>query len=83
LSGDDAEPLEPLDFCQVMPEPFPAAGRICCDAAEGRLNAKSIILQGSQVNIQIERNDAVGCHLVAENPGELNPCCALLRIGMK
>ena len=47
--SDEADPLEALDFCQVMPEPFPAAGRICCDAAEGRLNAKSIVLQGSQV----------------------------------
>jgi hypothetical protein len=32
-----------------MPEPFPATGRICCDAAEGRLNAKSVVLQGCQV----------------------------------
>jgi hypothetical protein len=48
-SGEDGEPVEPLDFCQVMPEPFPTTGRICNDAAEGRLNAKSLVLQGSQV----------------------------------
>ena len=47
--GEPVEEVEPLDFCQVMPEPFPAIGRICCDAAEGRLNAMSIMLQGSQV----------------------------------
>lgn len=48
--GEPVEEVEPLDFCQVMPEPFPAIGRICCDAAEGRLNAMSIMLQGSQVS---------------------------------
>lgn len=48
-SAVDGEPLEPLDFCQVMPEQFLASGRICCDASEGRLNAKSLVLQGSQV----------------------------------
>ena len=32
---------------QVAPEPFHVVGRICCDS-EGRLNSKSVVLQGSQ-----------------------------------
>ena len=32
---------------QVSPEPFQVVGRICCDS-DGKLNSKSIVLQGSQ-----------------------------------
>ena len=45
LSASNA--LDPHDMCMVMPETFDVVGRICCDS-EGRLNAKSIVLQGSQ-----------------------------------
>lgn len=38
---------EPMGFGPPMPEPFPTLGRICCDS-EGRLNANSILLQGTQ-----------------------------------
>ena len=39
--------LEPQDFCLASPQTFDAIGRVCCDS-DGRLNAKSIVLQGNQ-----------------------------------
>ena len=38
---------EPIGFGPPMNEPFPSLGRICCDS-EGRLNANSLLLQGTQ-----------------------------------
>lgn len=39
--------LEPQDFCLASPQTFDAIGRVCCDS-DGRLNAKSLVLQGNQ-----------------------------------
>jgi len=39
--------LEPQDFCMPSPQTFDAVGRVCCDS-DGRLNSKSIVLQGNQ-----------------------------------
>ena len=38
---------EPIGFGPPMNEEFPSLGRICCDS-EGRLNANSLLLQGTQ-----------------------------------
>lgn len=38
---------EPIGFGPPMNEPFASLGRICCDS-EGRLNANSLLLQGTQ-----------------------------------
>lgn len=38
---------DPVDFLHPIPGTFTALGRICCDS-EGRLNAQSVLLQGSQ-----------------------------------
>ena len=38
---------EPSGFGPAMNEAFPTIGRVCCDS-EGRLNANSLLLQGTQ-----------------------------------
>ena len=38
---------EPIGFGPTMNETFPSLGRISCDS-EGRLNANSLLLQGTQ-----------------------------------
>ena len=38
---------EPSGFLQAMNDQFPSLGRVCCDS-EGRLNANSLLLQGTQ-----------------------------------
>lgn len=44
---DDHKLEEPIGFGPAMNDPFPTLGRICCDS-EGRLNANSLLLQGTQ-----------------------------------
>lgn len=50
-SAEDAAAIDPQPFSQVVPveqEGFWTVGRVCCDASEGRLNARSVVLQGGQ-----------------------------------
>lgn len=39
---------EPQCVAQTLPDTAPVLGRICCDAADAKLNPQSILLQGSQ-----------------------------------
>ena len=41
-------PGEPADFMRPHPDPVLCLGRICCDSSDGRLNAHSLVLQGTQ-----------------------------------
>uniref|UniRef100_A0A0K2TG62 DNA polymerase alpha subunit B n=1 Tax=Lepeophtheirus salmonis TaxID=72036 RepID=A0A0K2TG62_LEPSM len=45
--GEDLEGGLDGDLSVVNTEPFSAFGRVCCEEAEGKLNSRSIMLQGS------------------------------------
>ena len=35
-------------IAQTLPDAAHVMGRVCCDAADGKLNAQSLLLQGTQ-----------------------------------